>query len=61
MWNVIQVVQLIEVTEIILNLLFFLRKDSARIQTLTNKKPTNKTKISKQKTTKAKIFARTNF
>ena len=35
---------------------FFLRKDSACIKTLTNKKPTNKTKISEQKTTKATIF-----
>ena len=52
-----KVVYVIEVTEIILNLfVFFLRKDSARIKTLTNKKPTYKTKISEQKTTKATIF-----
>ena len=35
---------------------FFLRKDSARTKTLTNKKPTNKTKISEQKTTKVILF-----
>ena len=45
------VVYIIEVTKIILNLFifFFLRKDFKRTKTLTNKKPTNKTKISQQK------------
>ena len=52
-----KVVYVIEVTEIILNLFdFFLRKDSVRIKTLKNKRPTYKTKISEQKTTKATIF-----
>ena len=35
---------------------FFLRKDSARIKTLTNKKPTNKTKTSEQKNNKGNNF-----
>ena len=51
---------IIEATKLILNLFifFFLRKDSARIKTLTNKKPTNKTKGSKQKNNKGNNFLR---
>ena len=52
------VVYVIDVTKIILNLLlfFFLRKDCKRIKTLTNKIPTNKTKISEQKNSKGNNF-----
>ena len=50
------VVYAIEVMEIILNLCIFLRKDFKRRKTLTNKKPTNKTKISEQKTNKDDDF-----
>ena len=39
-------------------LLFFLRKDFKCIKTLTNKKPTNKTKITKQKNNKGDNFLR---
>ena len=35
---------------------FFLRKDFARTKTRRKQKPTNKTKLSKQKTTKATII-----
>ena len=41
-------------------LLFFLRENFATQKTH-KKKPTNKTKISEKKTTKATIFARKNF
>ena len=59
--NVKKLAQLIEAIKTILNLLFLKKKDFASTKTLTSKIKLKKTKISEQKTTKATIFARTNF